>query len=252
MGSYTAENLSGRGTEMEALSAGVEYTFVLKRPVNYLSGSGYVTVETIPNTNGNYGGKDTNALGIYNLETGVEGPDGLVTSSYVSSVIVHPTSNYTSSYSFTPTADLLISSSMLRATGGIYIDINAVATGYVFPNRAALKIGVDLWESDRAQALATYGEINTWLVYLVTEMYGLFRNMTTFNSDISNWDVSNVTNMIGMFYKSQFNGDISKWDVSNVIDCRSFRTNTSWTLPIPNFTNCNPNLIFEEEELGGY
>ena len=85
----------------------------------------------------------------------------------------------------------------------------------------------------------------------ITDMSKLFSE-SQFNGDISNWDVSNVTNMIGMFYKSQFNGDISKWDVSNVIDCRSFRTNTSWTLPIPNFTNCNPNLIFEEEELGGY
>jgi len=85
----------------------------------------------------------------------------------------------------------------------------------------------------------------------ITNMSEMFRK-SKFNGDISNWDVSNVTNMIGMFYKSQFNGDISKWDVSNVIDCRSFRTNTSWTLPIPNFTNCNPNLIFEEEELGGY
>ena len=85
----------------------------------------------------------------------------------------------------------------------------------------------------------------------ITDMSKLFSE-SQFNGDISNWDVSNVINMIGMFYKSQFNGDISKWDVSNVIDCRSFRTNTSWTLPIPNFTNCNPNLIFEEEELGGY
>ena len=50
-----------------------------------------------------------------------------------------------------------------------------------------------------------------------------------------------------MFRDSEFNGDISNWDVSNVRDCRSFRTNTSWTLP--NFTNCNPNLIFEEEEV---
>lgn len=32
-----------------------------------------------------------------------------------------------------------------------------------------------------------------------------------FNSDISNWDVSNVTNMDGMFWKSQFNRDISNW-----------------------------------------
>jgi surface protein len=30
-----------------------------------------------------------------------------------------------------------------------------------------------------------------------------------FNGDISNWDVSNVTNMEGIFYNSKFNGDIS-------------------------------------------
>ena len=71
------------------------------------------------------------------------------------------------------------------------------------------------------------------------------------NGDISNWDVSNVVDMSRMFRDSEFNGDISNWDVSNVRDCRSFRTNTSWTLPIPIFTNCNPNLIFEEEEIEG-
>ena len=37
-----------------------------------------------------------------------------------------------------------------------------------------------------------------------------------FNGDISNWDVSNVTNMECMFAWSKFNGDISNWDVSNV------------------------------------
>jgi len=30
-----------------------------------------------------------------------------------------------------------------------------------------------------------------------------------FNGDISQWDVSNVTNMCGMFSNSVFNGDIS-------------------------------------------
>jgi len=30
-----------------------------------------------------------------------------------------------------------------------------------------------------------------------------------FNGDISNWNVSNVTDMNYMFYKSKFNGDIS-------------------------------------------
>ena len=37
-----------------------------------------------------------------------------------------------------------------------------------------------------------------------------------FNGDISNWDVSSVTDMSDMFSESQFNGDISNWDVSNV------------------------------------
>ncbi|MDB2702449.1 BspA family leucine-rich repeat surface protein [Flavobacteriaceae bacterium] len=52
-----------------------------------------------------------------------------------------------------------------------------------------------------------------------------------------------VTNMSGMFNESHFNRDISNWDVSNVINCREFSINTpQWTLPKPNFTNCDPNL----------
>ena len=40
-----------------------------------------------------------------------------------------------------------------------------------------------------------------------------------FNQDISQWDVSNVTNMSGMFNgASVFNQDIGSWDVSNVTD----------------------------------
>ena len=39
-----------------------------------------------------------------------------------------------------------------------------------------------------------------------------------FNKDISNQDVSNITNMNNMFRTSEFNGDISNWDISNVTD----------------------------------
>ena len=45
----------------------------------------------------------------------------------------------------------------------------------------------------------TYGDINNWDVSNVTDMSGLFKNKTTFNSNISNWNVSNVTNMSEMF-----------------------------------------------------
>ena len=50
-------------------------------------------------------------------------------------------------------------------------------------------------------------------------MSELFRDMKNFNGNISNWDVSNVTDMGYMFYKCKsFNQDISDWDVSNVKD----------------------------------
>jgi surface protein len=69
-----------------------------------------------------------------------------------------------------------------------------------------------------------------------------------FNQDISNWDVSNVTNMRVMFNAentihpgSNFNQDLSTWQVDNVSDCYIFSEgNNSWILPQPNFTNCIP------------
>ena len=51
----------------------------------------------------------------------------------------------------------------------------------------------------------------------VTDMHGMFL-YSQFNGDISQWDVSNVTDMSDMFYDTHFNGDISKWDVSKVTD----------------------------------
>ena len=45
----------------------------------------------------------------------------------------------------------------------------------------------------------------------------MFHGADAFNSDISSWDVSNVTNMSWMFNGAgAFNQDLSSWDVSNV------------------------------------
>jgi len=45
----------------------------------------------------------------------------------------------------------------------------------------------------------------------------MFRDASSFTSDLSNWDVSNVTDMGDMFVGvSSFTSDLSNWDVSNV------------------------------------
>ena len=61
------------------------------------------------------------------------------------------------------------------------------------------------------------GDISDWDVSNVTNMEYMFFMCKNFNQDISSWDVSNVTNMEGMFCECKsFNKDISTWDVSNV------------------------------------
>jgi surface protein len=95
-------------------------------------------------------------------------------------------------------------------------NIGPTPISYTFNTKEELQTGVNLWISNNAEALETYGEINTWVIAsTITDMSQLFLNKTTFNSDISNWDVSNVTNMNSMFRgTASFNQSLNSWDVS--------------------------------------
>jgi len=60
-------------------------------------------------------------------------------------------------------------------------------------------------------------DISRWNVSSVTNMEDMFYGASSFNSDISNWDVSTVTNMRYMFYSaSSFNSEISNWNIGSV------------------------------------
>ncbi len=61
--------------------------------------------------------------------------------------------------------------------------------------------------------------ISTWDVSQVTTMDLMFSGAQAFNQDIGHWDVSSVTSMKSMFgVATVFDQDISKWDVSKVTD----------------------------------
>ena len=70
----------------------------------------------------------------------------------------------------------------------------------------------------------------------INDMSGLFEGVKH-DFDVTDWDVSNVTDMSFMFADcTQFNGDLSVWDVSNVTDmsfmfknCQKLKCNlSSW------------------------
>jgi predicted Zn-ribbon and HTH transcriptional regulator len=64
-------------------------------------------------------------------------------------------------------------------------------------------------------------DISNWNLSKVTDINCMFY-YSKFNGDISNWNVSNVNNIESMFHNSQFNGDISNWNISSVIDGKEY------------------------------
>lgn len=89
----------------------------------------------------------------------------------------------------------------------------------------SLKQAVDTYCADEEGRLAMelkHGKIGDWDVSHVTDMMGLFFFQETFNENISKWDVSSVTEMTMMFSCAKaFNQDLSKWQTRNVLSMNS-------------------------------
>ena len=80
---------------------------------------------------------------------------------------------------------------------------------------------VTTMESMFNQATSFNGDISNWNVSKVTDMYSMFLRASSFNQSLNDWDVSAVTGMTAMFDgASMFDGDISNWNVSAVTNMR--------------------------------
>ena len=104
MASYTYQQLYGTGSIGENLSGLKIFTFT--NP----SGSSYFTIETITTSSIYTSNSPRNCEGTYNVSSSM----GLVTSSYISSVVVQPG---ISSFTFTPTTPVVGTTYYLKGTG---------------------------------------------------------------------------------------------------------------------------------------
>jgi len=114
-------------------------------------------------------------------------------------------------------------------------------------NDKKIKNAVNEWinEDTRASAESKYGgHISDWDVSNVTDMSELFKDKPNFNEDISKWDVSNVTTMYDMFWgTTNFNQNISSWNVSNVTTMEGMFVNAKkFNQPIGNWDISNGKL----------
>ncbi len=126
---------------------------------------------------------------------------------------------------------------------------NVIIMGGMFNSATSFNQPLNSWNVSNVTAMngmfasCSFNQpLNNWNVSKVDNMRWMFSFNNVFNQDISSWNVSNVTDMYSMFYLTYlFNQDLSSWNVSNVTVCDDFAINTDdWTLPKPNFTQCNP------------
>jgi surface protein len=95
--------------------------------------------------------------------------------------------------------------------------------------------------------LTTVGRINEWNTSSVTDMSGTFSSCPLFNSNIGNWNTSEVINMSNMFGSfnsaSNFNQDISGWNVSKVTNMNQmFDYATSFNQNLSNWERSGSSL----------
>ncbi len=100
----------------------------------------------------------------------------------------------------------------------------------MFSNTAAFNQPLNSWDTSSVQnmynmfqsASAFNQPLNSWDTSSVQNMIFMFKSASAFNQPLNSWDTSSVQYMMYMFYESSFNQDISNWNVNNVENFSEF------------------------------
>jgi len=235
MPTITFDQLNGKGIlNPVTFNANKTYNITMGAPT--CTGSAYFTMEATRDADGSFDGfspqpAKANFKNFVNIsqDTLIKSKSPGAFESHVWSIVIPPGGG---TFDYFPLTTTFNDTVFLRGTGGI--TFTYTLSIFVFTSKVQLQDAVNLWISDNALAISTYGQINTWDVSAITDMSNLFQDKTTFNSDISNWNVSNVTNMTNMFQlATAFNSPINNWDVRKVTNIsRMFNYASSFQQPL--------------------
>lgn len=131
---------------------------------------------------------------------------------------------------------------------------NVTAMNAMFCEAAAFNINLSNWDISNVTTIGkmlngavAFNQPLNWgtKTSSITQMSSVFGYASSFNQDISGWDVSNVTNMSNLFLNAtSFNQDISSWDVNQVTNMNhmfsgatSFNVFLNWGSKTQNVTD---------------
>ena len=77
--------------------------------------------------------------------------------------------------------------------------------------------------------------ISSWNVANVTDMSTMFRNASVFSQDLSTWTTSSLENVYEMFWTTNIDFDLSQWDYADVNEFTRFVQGVN--LSVTNWSN---------------
>jgi hypothetical protein len=85
------------------------------------------------------------------------------------------------------------------------MEMKILIKSYIYESLDNKKIreAVRMWLEDTTSAMIRFGHISYWDVSRVTDMSGLFKEASSFNETLDNWDVTKIYGRFG--YASSFN-----------------------------------------------